>query len=154
MNLGKKYPLSSKSSSVESTLEQRRLVVLGAATSLLGTALPAPALCVICDARAPEVTSKNVACVADIPNSVSFVLCNHELEAVTATSINPTGQLFATHLSPPFPFTIQAGECVLCTAQGVSNTEFDCSGNFGFGYEFTSESGLLEGTAGAVNPGG
>ncbi len=128
--------------------------MLGFTTALASALLPAHAQFKVCAGRPPEVTSKSVTCAPGSPRSLMFDLCNNELEAVTTTSINPTGQLFATHLSPSFPFTRQPGECISCTAQGTSNTEFDCSDNFGFGYEFTSESGLLEGAAWAVNLGG
>ena len=100
--------------------------------------------------RAPEVEAQNATCTQGTPSVVSFDLCNLEAEAVTVLGIDPGSTYQAVHLSPSLPFTISTGECVSCMAEGATEQIFDCSGQFGFGYEFTSESGLLFGISGSV----
>ena len=103
-----------------------------------------------CIALHPRVEVRDAVCVPGSPSTVTFEMCNLEDEAIIATHIQESSADFAQHVSPPLPFELEPGQCVSCSAQGVTATEFDCSDDFSFSYVFTSESGKFEGTAGNV----
>lgn len=121
-----------------------------------------------CVVRSPEVTVKNIVCSDEkserektqkldfeiIPEVkqgvVTFEFCNAEKELVTVLSIDPSGLTFAEHLEPRLPFDIKPEQCMAVTVQGHEKGGFDCSGEYGFGYHFISESKQLDGIGGFV----
>ena len=83
---------------------------------------------------------------------IMFDSCNFESDPVTVEGIAPGIDDFAIHVSPTMPIEIQPGQCITFSAQGASSTVFDCSGDFGLAYQFTSESGMIDGLGGFVDP--
>lgn len=104
-----------------------------------------------CVIRPPEVSVSNPICSDELERgTATFELCNDEDVKVTVLSIDPSGLTFAEHLSPRLPFKIKPAECVVVSVQGVEGGGFDCTGDYGFGYDLVGQFKLLEGTNGFV----
>lgn len=93
-----------------------------------------------CITRPPEVTVPSYNCQPESWGAVTFELCNMEQEPVRVLAIDPSGQTFAEHVSPKLPLKIKPNACVKMSARGLEGRGFDCSGDYGFGYDVESQS--------------
>ncbi len=126
-----------------------------------------------CIPQPPNIEIKNLICNAEKLGFVTFELCNIESEPVVALEIDPSGKNFMQQIEPRLPLTIEPEMCVDITVEGIERRDtiescdikgtfclkvyadkkpgFDCSGNYGFGYNFTSDLEYLKGMSGIVS---
>ena len=127
-----------------------------------------------CIPVSPRVIVEELVCTAGDNGVARFQLCNQEVFPVTALSIDPSGQNFAEQITPSLPTTIRPESCINVMVKGIDRKDtinncnpeskfcmkayarekkpgFDCSGDYGFGYDFETESYLIHGKSGFVS---
>ena len=127
-----------------------------------------------CIPISPRVTVEELVCSDGSMGIAKFQLCNQEAYPVTALSIDPSGQNFAQQISPSLPVSIEPKACVNVVVTGINRKDtiddcnpeskfcmeayarqkkpgFDCTGNYGFGYDFETEVAYVQGKSGFVS---
>ncbi len=126
-----------------------------------------------CVPQSPKIEISDLTCLAEGIGIAKFSLCNLENISVTALSIDSSSQNFVTQLTPKLPMEVEPEMCIKVVVKGIKrkdtiddchpeskfclkayankNPGFDCSGNYGFGYNFSSDSEYLKGMSGFVS---
>jgi hypothetical protein len=126
-----------------------------------------------CVPKTPNIIANELTCSDQDKGRARFKLCNYEREPVTAVGIDRSSQNFMIQTDPTLPFTIESGQCIESSVQGIDRKDtvescdpeskfclavnakkksgFDCSGDYGFGYDFENDSKSLVGLSGLVS---